>query len=506
MIFKSSKRSRRQKNQHKTEDNTTPFFSKSSKTSVQKKEDDNFFQRKSDSKSNGLKIGQPNDKYEKEADAMADSVVNKSNGGGAVQKKAEGIQKATLATPQEDEKLGTAEQRLEEDKLIQEKPIQRMEGEDLSDEALAKSEEEPVQMQSEEEEEPIQKMEGKEEEEEPVQMKEEEEEPIQTKTSSNNPSRATNNLSQKIKSKKGKGQTIQNQTKSEMENSFGVDFSNVNIHTDNEAVQMNKELGAQAFTHGRDVYFNKGKYRPETSDGKRLLAHELTHVVQQNTKSNLKIQRVTCSNQSGRQPDRRPQGAANPLDDRSNRIIAMASASGQSNQQKATSIITAIICYYYNPLQNTVRNITHDADLSSGLMATRVGRGNTAKGDITVSNQFIEGTTRRHFARRVLQVGHELRHIQQYRSGLIGRGNQNEREFLAHSENALADEFVGTGRMSRATRRNIIDAALGYYFCLSTAKQQEYANRRRRLISRRAAINDSAGRGPTAAPNVCTRP
>ena len=48
------------------------------------------------------------------------------------------------------------------------------------------------------------------------------------------------------------------------------------------AVQMNQGLNARAFTHGSDIYFNSGQYQPGSSDGKRLLAHELTHVVQQN--------------------------------------------------------------------------------------------------------------------------------------------------------------------------------------------------------------------------------
>jgi len=63
---------------------------------------------------------------------------------------------------------------------------------------------------------------------------------------------------------------------------FGVDFSGVRVHTDSNAVQMNRELNAQAFTHGRDIYFGAGKYNLGTTSGKRLLAHELTHVVQQN--------------------------------------------------------------------------------------------------------------------------------------------------------------------------------------------------------------------------------
>ena len=67
----------------------------------------------------------------------------------------------------------------------------------------------------------------------------------------------------------------------EMEGAFEADFSNVRIHTDSSAERLNRSLGAQAFTCGTHIYFNKGGYRPETYDGRHLLAHELTHVVQQ---------------------------------------------------------------------------------------------------------------------------------------------------------------------------------------------------------------------------------
>lgn len=79
----------------------------------------------------------------------------------------------------------------------------------------------------------------------------------------------------------GSGNPIPARTKTQMENSFGTDFSNVRLHTDDSAVQMNKDLHAEAFTHGSDIYFNSGKYKPDTSAGKHLLAHELTHVAQQ---------------------------------------------------------------------------------------------------------------------------------------------------------------------------------------------------------------------------------
>jgi len=69
-----------------------------------------------------------------------------------------------------------------------------------------------------------------------------------------------------------------------MEERFGVDFSNVRIHADSEAARMARALNAEAFTYGRDIYFGEGRYRPETTKGKKLLAHELTHVVQQGGK------------------------------------------------------------------------------------------------------------------------------------------------------------------------------------------------------------------------------
>jgi hypothetical protein len=66
-------------------------------------------------------------------------------------------------------------------------------------------------------------------------------------------------------------------TQSFMSSRFATDFSNVKIHTDGEAVQMNRELNAKAFTTGNDIYFSEGQYQPNSDSGKHLLAHELTH-------------------------------------------------------------------------------------------------------------------------------------------------------------------------------------------------------------------------------------
>ncbi|MDX2070800.1 MAG: DUF4157 domain-containing protein [Haliscomenobacter sp.] len=294
--MKSAFLSRRHRNpqQNHEPEKEQPFFSKSNDQEKQP-----FFQAGAQS-GNGqaiqakLSIGQPGDKYEQEADSVANQVVSGQNQTPVLQRQEiSTVQRATLATPQEDEKLSTAESRMEKDKLIQEKP--ELQREQMPEEEKpvqkmdAPKEEEalPVQQKADpKEEEPLQKMDAPEEEKEPVQMAKEEEEPLlQQKAETGGTTTASAHLSSRIQDSSGKGAQLAGHTRAEMEQAFGTDFSNVNIHTDTDAVQMNKELGAQAFTHGQDVYFNAGKYNPENSSGKRLLAHELTHVVQQDNET-----------------------------------------------------------------------------------------------------------------------------------------------------------------------------------------------------------------------------
>ncbi len=64
---------------------------------------------------------------------------------------------------------------------------------------------------------------------------------------------------------------------------FGADFGHVRIHTGHQAGQLNRQIQAQAFTHGGDIYFGDGAYAPETAAGQRLMAHELTHTIQQSS-------------------------------------------------------------------------------------------------------------------------------------------------------------------------------------------------------------------------------
>jgi outer membrane biosynthesis protein TonB len=230
-----------------------------------------------------LTIGQPNDIYEQEADRVAEQVMRMPEP--RLQRQVE---------PEEEE---------EEEETLQPKPlaeqitplvqVQRQEEpeeeeEELQAKPLSEQITPLVQRQVEPEEE-----EEEEEEEEPIQAKladdmqvqrqeePEEEEPIQTKQVSTRAPSVTPNLASRIQSLKGGGQPLSESTRAFFEPRFGHDFSQVRLHTDTKAAESARAVNARAYTVGRDIVFGVGQYLPRTTAGKRLLAHELTHVVQQ---------------------------------------------------------------------------------------------------------------------------------------------------------------------------------------------------------------------------------
>jgi Domain of unknown function (DUF4157)/Lysine-specific metallo-endopeptidase len=110
-----------------------------------------------------------------------------------------------------------------------------------------------------------------------------EEELLQTKSNGSNAGAkaVSPKLESGFNSMSGSGQPLSDSVRSYFEPHFGHDFRGVRVHTSREAAQMNRDLNAHAFTYGNSIYFNQGKYDPGTSSGKHLLAHELTHVIQQ---------------------------------------------------------------------------------------------------------------------------------------------------------------------------------------------------------------------------------
>ena len=169
-----------------------------------------------------LKIGQPGDKYEQKADRVADAVMRMPEPG--VQRQVE---------PEE-----------EEEETLQAKPL----AEEIT---------------------PL------------VQRQVEPEEELQTKATSGHLSEVTANLESNILSLKGSGQPLPESDRAHFEPRFGRDFSHVRVHMDEQAADSAEAMHARAYTTGNHIVFGAGQFVPKSTEGRLLLAHELTHVVQQ---------------------------------------------------------------------------------------------------------------------------------------------------------------------------------------------------------------------------------
>lgn len=132
----------------------------------------------------------------------------------------------------------------------------------------------------------------------PVCRDDKRDENLQAKETSGKISEIAPHVEENISSMRGGGQPLSESVRSFFEPRFGHDFNQVRIHTGANAAESARVMNAHAYTFGRDVVFGLGKYQPESAEGKRMLAHELTHVVQQGAA--LSIQHPSANENSER--------------------------------------------------------------------------------------------------------------------------------------------------------------------------------------------------------------
>ncbi len=120
-------------------------------------------------------------------------------------------------------------------------------------------------------------------------MLEEEEETLQAKEVSGETPEVTPELEARLNSSRGSGQPLPESVRAFFEPRFGYDFGEVRVHTDGQAMDSARSVKAHAYTLGQDIVFGSGQYAPETPSGKQLLAHELTHVVQQSGADGVRV-------------------------------------------------------------------------------------------------------------------------------------------------------------------------------------------------------------------------
>lgn len=226
-----------------------------------------------------LAVGPVNDRYEQEADRVAKQVVSmspsKSNGPIQRHDSDDEVQMKPLAksiTPmvRRHPQHANEEQVVQGKLLVQRHPSHAEEEEVLQGKRIAQNSNTVQRHPSHAEEEEV--LQGK--------------RSVQRRVSGANIGAEGGALDQQtersIRSAQG-GQPLEKQTRGSMEQAFGADFGGVRVHTNTKADTLNRSLQARAFTTGQNIFFKQGQYNPNSQGGKQLLAHELTHVVQQNS-------------------------------------------------------------------------------------------------------------------------------------------------------------------------------------------------------------------------------
>jgi hypothetical protein len=220
-----------------------------------------------------LTVGAPNDRYEQEADYVARQVMDMSDF-----TVAGSLQRAVSVEENKDKRLHAKPLAESITPFVQEKLENPRKTEDEEEEigVQAKSAEGDVELQRQPERE--------EEEQEPMQTK-----AIQAKGEPQADSfDVGTDIEPRLNQSKGGGSPLPDAVRAFMEPRFGMDFSHVRAHTGSESTQLNRDVGAKAFTHGSDIYYGAG----QSPANLELTAHELTHVVQQTGSSPLQAKRL----------------------------------------------------------------------------------------------------------------------------------------------------------------------------------------------------------------------
>ncbi len=181
-----------------------------------------------------LRISQPNDIYEQEADRIAEQIMSQHESLTASQKKQQDISISPVSVQKVIQKQETSFPDDAEERLKDEKDLQR------------KGDESPADISG---------------------------------------------IEHRLNALAGTGLPLPEAVRTQMEESFGVSFDRVHIHTDDEAAQISRSLGAEAFTYDNNIYFAANRYDPATRNGVGLIAHELVHTLQQTGIQQKTIQR-----------------------------------------------------------------------------------------------------------------------------------------------------------------------------------------------------------------------
>lgn len=144
-----------------------------------------------------------------------------------------------------------------------------------------------------------------------------------------------------IQQQRGGGQPLDTGVRHQMESSMNADFSRVRVHTGGQADTLNHALSARAFTTGHDIFFRQGAYQPGSFVGRELLAHELTHVVQQGGDQ---VRRKMSVSQPGDAHEMEAEQTAHAVMQRELHEGSLGASTASRQEQKEETPVTASRC------------------------------------------------------------------------------------------------------------------------------------------------------------------
>ena len=394
-----------------------------------------------------LTVGAADDQFEQEADRVAHQVLHTSDAVAA-----HAMQRAMSPEEDQDQMLQTKPLAVSITPFMQRQMAPNEEPEDQEQLVQAK-------LLNETSREPLQRQ---------PDIEDEETEPLQAQSAGamSDSFEAGDDVETQLRQSQGRGSPLPDPVRAYMEPRFGVDFRQVRVHTGSDALQMNQAVGAQAFTHGSDIYFGEG-HSPTHLE---LIAHELTHVVQQSggvslqtkrphaplpVNATLSLQRacVACA-------------AGGPL-------CPSCATEDSPIQRKfdATSKIPAFTTERRSPISQTREPQTPVAQtilepLATSLAETETGRGGTEKKDVKppfagVAGQALSpghmhqpGSHRKRVIRRLAVQGAKSLSIQRDEEPSLW---DQAASAVGSAASAVADAVMPEGLLDSA--RGAVDAA-----------------------------------------------
>lgn len=361
-----------------------------------------------------LTVGATDDQYEQEADRVAPQVVTAPDAGAANSR-----QRAISA-------------KKDKDQMLQTKPL-----------AASMT--------------PIMQRQGKDDE---------EDKPIQAKSagSMSDSFEDGGDVETQVSQSKGRGISLPDHVRAYMEPRFGVDFSHVRVHTGGEAIQMNRDVGAHAFTHGSNICFGEG----HSPGDLELAAHELTHTIQRSPA----MQRHVLNLQSiHSKHDQREQGSAMVQRKLRKRDEKIKTKFDQLVMDGKHDEALDLICtkYGFKGKNFEIKLVPPMAD-SWATTGGEIKAG--AKQTLSIGKDLLD----QDFTFIIRTIGHEFQHLEQ-RSQKKPIENQKEREFLAWSWEALDTRVPSYSLLVAAEHAK---RALEFYDAMPDERKELSSNKKKK--------------------------